>query len=86
VEHEIVEYKLALSVRERDVEVYIRRELVGWFEVEKSKEEGVMVTYICERERKKKRIGAVYIRPGKELERVKKGLGGIEECDIIIGD
>ena len=59
VEHENGEYEMVSSITDGDVEVYIRKGLVGWFEVEKHEKEGVVIAYENEKTNERKRIGAV---------------------------
>ena len=86
LEHENHNYELVSSVKEGDVEVYIRRSMVGWLTIESHNKEGVIMKYEEENTGKTKRIGAIYVRPLRETDIVDKRMKEMENCDLIIGD
>ena len=57
LEHENRNHEMVLNIRDGDIEVYIRKDMVGWFTVEKHENECVVVRY--EDGEEVKRIGAV---------------------------
>ena len=60
--------------------------MVGWFTIESHEKESVIMRYKEEGTKKIKRIGAVYIRPLKEVKEVEKRMEEMTKCDLIIGD
>ena len=86
VKHENHNYELVSSVKDGDVEVYIRRSMVGWLTMESHEKEGVIMKYQEEKTNETKRIGVVYIRPLRETRIVEERMKGMENCDLIIGD
>ena len=86
VEHENQEYEMVSTVENGDVEVNVRTSIVGWFTIESHGKESVVMKYEEEGTGKRKRIGAVYIRPLKEVMEVDKRMNEMAKCNLIIGD
>lgn len=74
------------TVENSDVEVYVRTSMVGWFTIESHGKESVVMKYEEEGTGKRKRIGAEYIRPLKEVMEVDKRMNEMAKCNLIIGD
>ena len=86
VEHENHEYELVSSVKNGDVEVYVRTSMVGWITIESHWTEGVILKYEDEETGITKRIGATYIRPLRESNKVEEIMEKMKGCELIIGD
>ena len=87
VEHENREYEMVSSVENGDVEIYIRKSMVGWFVIESHEKESVIMRYYEEEGTGIiKRIGAVYVRPLRETREIEKRMEELERCDLIIRD
>ena len=67
-----------------DVYVYIRRSLIGLFDVVWADRHGMILGFmedgVC------RRIGGMYLRPGQSVEDVELALGQYTDCDILAGD
>jgi len=89
VEHESEKYELISFVKGSGVEVFVKRGLVGWVEVEEH-DEWMVVLKGKERDdegvMRSVRIGGVYLRPDRGVAEVNLGKGKLERCDVIIGD
>lgn len=84
LEHENQNYELVSNIKDGDIEVYVRKDMVGWFKVEKHEKEFVVVWY--EKEEKVKRIGAIYVRPLRDVGLFEKSLEKVKGYDIIRGN
>ena len=85
VDHENREYEMVSSVENGDVEIYIRKSMVGWFTIEKHEKESVIMRYEKEGTGIIKRIGAAYVRPLRETKEIEKRMEELEICDLVIG-
>jgi len=67
-----------------DVHVYIRRSLLGLFDVVWADKHGMILRFmadgIC------RSVGGIYLRPGQSVEDVELALGPYTDCDILAGD
>lgn len=86
VDHECKYYELISYVKGSGVEVYIKREWLGWVTVEKHNEFGVVLSYKEKRKEKKTRMAGIYLKPNRSISYLEEGMEDLEDCDIIMGD
>jgi len=89
VEYENEKYELISFVKGSGVEVFVKKGLVGWVEVEEH-DEWMVILKGKEKDHvgmiRSVRIGGTYIRPDRGVAEINLGMGKLERCDIIMGD
>ena len=86
VEHECIYYELVSFVKGSGVEVYIKREWLGWVTVEQDNEWNVVLSYKEMGKKERTRMAGVYLKPNRSIDYLEKGMKDLENCDIIMGD
>jgi len=89
VQHESEMYELISFVKGSGVEVFVKKGLMGWVEVEEHDE---WMVVLKEKEKddeegmRSVRIGEAYIRSHRGVAEVNLGMGKLGRCDVIMGD
>jgi len=89
VEHEKDGYELVSFVKGSGVEVFVKKGLVGWVEVEEH-DEWMVILKGKEKDNegviRRVKIGGAYIRPDRGVAEINLGMGKLCGCDMIMGN